>query len=69
MGIRYSEAGTKHAASNFYTFIFSADDNLHSTTRTVYNLVDVLSETGGFASVITLFFTLLTMRVQKALYF
>ena len=33
------------------------------TTRTNYNLVDVLSNTGGIASVITMVFYFLTMRI------
>ena len=38
------------------------------TTRTNYNLVDVLSNTGGIASVITIVFYFLTMRIQKLLF-
>lgn len=42
---------------------FSMDENVKTTTRTNYNLFDVLSNTGGFASIITLIFTILTKRV------
>lgn len=47
---------------------FLLDQSVQTTTRTNYNLVDVLANTGGFASVITLAFTLLSRRIQKALY-
>lgn len=40
-----------------------------TTNRIVYNLVDALTDVGGFASVITLIFTVLSMRIQQVLYF
>ncbi len=40
-----------------------------TVTRTVYNIIDALTETGGFATVITLAFYILTTRVEKVLFF
>lgn len=55
--------------NDFYQIIFLIDENLHTTTRTVYNLIDALTDTGGLASVITLIFTILTMKIQRLLYY
>ena len=45
------------------TLVTSLDDTLIETNRVVYNIFDALSETGGFASVITLVFTILTLKI------
>ena len=49
--------------NDFYQMLFIIDENLHTTTRVVYNLVDALTDTGGLASVITFVFTVLTLRI------
>ncbi|CDW87416.1 UNKNOWN [Stylonychia lemnae] len=48
---------------------FNMDEQVTFTTRTAYNLIDVLTESGGFASIIFIIFKLLTTQVQKILYF
>eukprot|EP00347_Sterkiella_histriomuscorum_P018817 403344057 len=45
------------------------DDLVKITQRTTYNLIDALTATGGFASIIMIIFRLLTSRIQKILYF
>jgi len=47
---------------------FTVNDAYTITSRTNYNLVDVLSNTGGIASVISLAFSFLSMKIQKILY-
>lgn len=42
---------------------FVLDQSVQTTTRTNYNLVDVLANTGGFASIVTLIFTMLSKRI------
>jgi len=54
--------------NDFYQILFLIDENVHTTTRVVYNLIDSLTDTGGLASVITLIFTFLTMRIQRMLF-
>ena len=51
-----------------FQMIIMVDSNSLTTVRTNYNLIDVLSNTGGFASIITLVFSFLTKYIQKALY-
>ncbi len=58
-----------HANSDFFVFIFTGDDKKYETERVVFNLVDAVSATGGFVSVITLLFTMLTLRIQKVLFY
>eukprot|EP00347_Sterkiella_histriomuscorum_P006788 403351429 len=48
---------------------FLIDDLVKTTQRTTYNLIDALTATGGFASIIMIIFRLLTNRIQKILYF
>ena len=36
--------------------------------RTVYNIIDALTSTGGFASIIMFIFKLFTLRIQRALF-
>lgn len=48
---------------------FVMDESVETTVRTSYNLIDVLTNSGGFASIIMLVFTILTRKVQKILYF
>jgi len=36
------------------------DEQVTFTTRTAYNLIDALTESGGFASIIFILFNLLT---------
>ncbi len=69
MSLGYHDNGMMHADSNFFVFIFTGDNNKLETERVVFNLVDALSTTGGFASVITLFFTMLTLKIQKVLFY
>ncbi len=63
MSLGYHDNGMMHADSDFFAFIFTGDDKKYETERVVFNLVDALSETGGFVSVIKLIFTLLTLRI------
>jgi len=53
---------------SFLQVYFMQDQNVLTTTRTVYSLVDALSDTGGFTSVLNLIFFVLTSRIQKLLY-
>jgi hypothetical protein len=55
--------------NTFFNTFFILDENVVTTTRTTYNMLNALADTGGFASVITLVFTVLSMRVQKILFF
>eukprot|EP00347_Sterkiella_histriomuscorum_P017406 403349499 len=48
---------------------FLIDDLVRITQRTTYNLIDALTATGGFASIIMIIFKTLTSRIQKVLYF
>eukprot|EP00347_Sterkiella_histriomuscorum_P009308 403341701 len=48
---------------------FLIDDLVKVTQRTTYNLIDALTATGGFASIIMILFRVLTGRIQKVLYF
>ena len=52
-----------HSSSDFMLLLLRANDKLIETQRVVYNIFDALSDTGGFASVITLIFTMLTLRI------
>lgn len=63
MGISFDDNGMKHPGSDFMTFIYITDEKLIETRRVVYNIFDALSDTGGFASVITLVFTILTLKI------
>jgi len=42
---------------------FTVDENVETTTRTAYNLIDALSNTGGIASIVTFIFTVLTLKI------
>ena len=63
MDFSYADNGMSHSSRNFMTLVTSLDDTLIETNRVVYNIFDALSETGGFASVITLVFTILTLKI------
>ncbi len=65
----YDDNGLMHNTSNFFTFTFTGDNSKYETERVAFNLIDALSSTGGFASVITLIFSLLTFRIQKVLFY
>ena len=58
-----------HSSSDFMLLLLRANDKLIETQRVVYNIFDALSDTGGFASVITLIFTMLTLRIYKMLFY
>jgi len=51
-----------------WQILFTVDNNVITTTRTNFNLVDVLSSTGGIASIITVVFSILTNFIQKILF-
>ncbi len=42
---------------------FQVDENVITTVRTVYNIIDALTSTGGFASIIMFLFKIFTFRV------
>ncbi len=72
--LTYLSVNTNYAdnsllVNNFFSVIMYIGENKITTTRIAYNLVDALSSTGGLASVITLFFTIITSRIQLALYY
>ncbi len=69
MSLSYHDNGLMRPESPFFMFIFMGDDKKYETERVVFNIFDALTATGGFASVITLIFTLLTMRIQKVLFY
>eukprot|EP00347_Sterkiella_histriomuscorum_P007436 403348928 len=58
----------KGTRDSWVEFTFFLDDSTTSITRTTYNLIDALTASGGFASIIILVFKLLTTRIQKILY-
>lgn len=63
MGIDFTDNSMMFPGSNFMTFMLLVDEKLIETNRVVYNIFDALSNTGGFASVITLVFTILTLKI------
>jgi len=44
------------------------DENVSVITRRSYNLIDALTNTGGFASIIMIIFKILTLKIQKTLF-
>lgn len=60
---------TGHLVNDFFSMYFLVGENIQTTQRTVYNLIDTLSNTGGLASVIMLITTIITSKIQKILYY
>eukprot|EP00347_Sterkiella_histriomuscorum_P007263 403349634 len=66
--IEFIDTRRRFEDSLFKMYIY-LDEKESTTTRTVFNLIDALSTTGGFSSIITLFFAFTTKRIQQKLYF
>eukprot|EP00347_Sterkiella_histriomuscorum_P005887 403354895 len=64
----YSDTRKRFDDSFINIYIYQ-DENVSTTTRQVFNILDALSTSGGFSSIIMLFFAIVTKRIQKQLYF
>eukprot|EP00347_Sterkiella_histriomuscorum_P001885 403370298 len=64
----YSDTRKRFDDSFINIYIYQ-DENVSTTTRQVFNFLDALSTSGGFSSIIMLFFAILTKRIQQQLYF
>ena len=53
--------------ASMWGLFFLVNDAYSINTRTNYNLVNFLSNTGGIASVMSLAFSFLSMKIQKIL--